>query len=276
MEGFWKMTVFYKETDVTSCGSVCWCSDKIIQVYGASPYKCLDVIHTNLCRVFFLSLVALVVFLKQQLHSAVSEISCCFPRLLEMHNYMASLKDNLGGFSYHFANDTSQPKRDPKNNMNHQTRVSPGVFLNSWSFNHDYCHVGSHGLKFSDSVPRFHFHSATPMYREDSERAIVWGANCCVKSASMLGTCRIRNRPFFWGGNDHFDPCPSKSCQAALLHGAAGCCGSSLYKAQVVWKRIALPERTNKMIPSGHQQWLARRSTIQFNDFPIFPRNTSL
>ena len=59
-------------------------------------------------------------------------------------------------------------------------------------------------------VPRFHFHSATPMYREDSERAIFWGA-CCVKPhkpPSMLGTCRIRNRTFFLGGNDHFDPCP--------------------------------------------------------------------
>ena len=136
-------------------------------MYGASPYKCLDVIPTHLCRVFFLSLVALVVFLKQQLHSAVSEISCCFPRLLEMHNYMASLKENLGGFSYHFANDTSQPKRDPKNNMNHQTRVSPGVFPN-WSFNHDCPHVAWIKIQ-RQRVPRFHFHSATPMYREDSE-----------------------------------------------------------------------------------------------------------
>lgn len=273
MEGFSKMTVFYKETDVTSCGSVCWCSDKIIQVYGASPYKCLDVIPTHLCRVFFLSLVALVVFLKQQLHSAVSEISCCFPRLLEMHNYMASLKENLGGFSYHFANDTSQPKRDPKNNMNHQTRVSPGVFPN-WSFNHDCPHVAWIKIQ-RQRVPRFHFHSATPMYREDSEWAIFLGALLRQATKSMLGTGRIRNRTFFLGGKDHFDPWPSKSCQAALLH-AAGCCRQE--KAQVVWKRIALPDiwllyiyfyiffwkelKEPTKLPSGNQQWLAGWSTI--------------
>ena len=243
----------------------------------ASPYKCLDVIHTHLCRVFFLSLVALVVFLKQQLHSAVSEISCCFPRLLEMqmHNYMASLKDNLGGFSYHFANDTSQPKRDPKNNMNHQTRVSPGVFLNSWSFNHDYCHVGSHGLKFSDSVARFHFHSATPMYREDSERAIFWGALLGQVTKRFFGApCRIRNRPFFLAGAmiiltpAHQNPV-NLHCYMELLDVAARHCT----RPKSYGKGWPCLKEPTKLYPPGINNGLLRDPPFSSM---IFPRNTSL
>ena len=119
----------------------------------------------------------------------------------------------------------------PQNNMNHQTRVSPGVFLNSWSFNHDCPHVGSHGLKFSDSVSQG-FTSTRPhrcIGRTRSER-FFWAlaASSHISHQACWALVGSETVLFFGGGMIILTPAHmSKSCQAALLHGAAGCCGSS-------------------------------------------------
>ena len=99
----------------------------------------------------------------------------------------------------------------PQNNMNHQTRVSPGVFLNSWSFNHDCPHVGSHGLKFSDSVSQG-FTSTRPhrcIGRTRSERFFgALAASSHISHQACWALVGSETVLFFLGGNDHFDPCP--------------------------------------------------------------------
>jgi hypothetical protein len=95
------------------------------------------------------------------------------------------------------------------------------------------------------------------------------GALLRQATKSMLGTGRIRNRTFFLGGKDHFDPWPSNPvklhCYMLLdvvvkkrpkSYGKGSPCLTYdfyIYFYIFFWKELKEPTK----LPSGNQQWLA-------------------